>query len=81
MQQNLAKVILTMIHSFNFNDEKTMLKCWCWTAWKVTITGQNLLKVKLKIKKLEVLLLQMNNMQNNQWKYHMLVVSVTLDDK
>jgi len=28
------------------------------------MTGQNLLKVKLKIKKLEVLLLRMNNVQN-----------------
>jgi len=49
-----------MIHSFTLNDEKTLLKCRSCSAWKVTMTGQNSLKVKLKIKKLEVLLLRMN---------------------
>jgi hypothetical protein len=27
--KNLAKVTLTMTHSFNFNDEKTVLKLYC----------------------------------------------------
>jgi len=45
------------------------------------MTVQNLLEVKPKIKKLQVLLLPMKNVQKNQRKYHMLIVSFTLMTK
>jgi hypothetical protein len=67
-----------MIHSFNFNDEKTLLKLYCLEG---NNDGTKLAESETEDKETEVLLLRMNNVQKNQRIYHILVVSFTLTTK